>query len=157
LMAKPMLVTFPFVLLLLDYWPLARWKESTWASLAREKIPLILLVVGTSALTFVAQRASGAVRQLGEVSLGFRFENALLSYLRSIGKLLWPADLSALYPFPTSIDPWKIVATIFVLIGVTWLVFRERERRPYLIVGWLWYVGTLVPVVGFVQVGYQAM
>jgi Flp pilus assembly protein TadD len=157
LMAKPMLVTFPFVLLLLDYWPLARWKQQSWASLVREKIPLVVLVIVVSSVTFVAQRASGAVRQLGDVSLGFRLENAFLSYVRYIGKLAWPTDLSALYPFPATIDPWKFIAALVALGLITLVAYRERARRPYLIVGWLWYAGTLVPVAGFVQVGYQAM
>lgn len=157
LMAKPMVVTFPFVLLLLDFWPLARWRERSWARLAREKAALILLVVLVSVVTFAAQRSAGAVRQLGDISIGFRFENAVLSYVRYIGKLLWPSGLSALYPFPVSIDPWKFVSTFLVLSVVTLLVLRERERRPYLAFGWLWYAGTLVPVAGFVQVGYQAM
>ena len=157
LMAKPMLVTFPFALLLLDYWPLARTKQKTWGALVREKVPLVLLVVVVSVVTFIAQRNSGAVRQLGEVSIAFRLENALLSYVRYIGKLLWPTRLSALYPFPSSIDVWKFIAAVALLATVTFVSIRERNRRPYLIVGWLWYAGTLVPVAGFVQVGYQAM
>jgi tetratricopeptide (TPR) repeat protein len=157
LMAKPMLVTLPFVLLLLDLWPLARHERTTWRVLVREKIPLIGLAFALSVVTFLAQQHAGAVQQLAGVPVGMRVANALVSYIRYIGKALWPAGLGALYPFPESLDGWEVVGAVIVLAAVSIAAIAARSRRPYLTVGWFWYLGTLVPVIGFVQVGYQAM
>ncbi|HEX8943118.1 MAG TPA: tetratricopeptide repeat protein [Gemmatimonadaceae bacterium] len=157
LMAKPMLVTLPFVLLLLDLWPLARYERTTWYVLAREKIPLIGLALALSAVTFLAQQHAGAVQQLAGVPVGLRIANALVSYVRYIGKASWPAGLAALYPFPESLEGWKVLGAVIVLAAASVLAVAARRRRPYVTVGWLWYLGTLVPVIGFVQVGYQAM
>ena len=157
LMAKPMLVTLPFVLLLLDLWPLARHERTTWYALVREKIPLMALALALSMVTFLAQQHAGAVQQLLGVPLGFRVANALVSYIRYIGKAIWPTGLAALYPFPESLDGWKVVGAVIALAAASIVAIRARARRPYLTVGWFWYLGTLVPVIGFVQVGYQAM
>jgi tetratricopeptide (TPR) repeat protein len=157
LMAKPMLVTLPFVLLLLDLWPLARYQQTTWYVLAREKLPLIGLALVLSVVTFLAQQHAGAVQQLAGVPIGLRVANALVSYIRYIGKALWPAGLAALYPFPEALEAWKVLGAVIVLAAVSILAIAARTRRPYVTVGWLWYLGTLVPVIGFVQVGYQAM
>ena len=157
LMAKPMLVTLPFVLLLLDLWPLARYERTTWYVLAREKIPLIALALALSVVTFLAQQHAGAVQQLAGVPIGTRVANALVSYVRYIGKALWPARLGALYPFPASIDGLEVVGSVIALAAASIGAIASRTRRPYVTVGWFWYLGTLVPVIGFVQVGYQAM
>lgn len=157
LMAKPMLVTLPFVLLLLDLWPLARKQQTGWYALVREKIPLIGLALALSVVTFLAQRHAGAVQQLVGVPLGLRVANALVSYTRYIGKTVWPAGLAALYPFPESLAGWKIAGAMIVLAAASIAAIAWRSRRPYVLVGWFWYLGTLVPVIGFVQVGYQAM
>lgn len=165
LMAKPMLVTLPFVLLLLDYWPLGRLSDkgakirSRWhfaARLVREKIPLFLLVGVFSAVTYVAQRSGEAVVPFDKLPLGPRVSNALTSYANYITKMLWPDDLAPFYPHARRIVPaWALGGALLVLI-VTYLVIREARRRPYLPVGWFWYLGTLVPVIGLVQVGEQA-
>jgi tetratricopeptide (TPR) repeat protein len=157
LMAKPMLVTLPFVFLLLDLWPLARNERSTWYTLAREKIPLLAVAIALAVVTFLAQQQAGAASQLTGVSIGLRVSNALMSYLRYMGKAIWPVGLGALYPFPTAIDGWKVIVALLVLVAGSIVAIAARSRRPYLTVGWFWYVGTLVPVIGFVQVGYQAM
>ena len=157
LMSKPMVVTLPFVLLLLDLWPLARHERTHWNALVREKIPLIVLALVLSAVTFFAQQRAGAVQQLAGVPVGLRIANALVSYFRYIGKAVWPSGLAALYPFPQSLNPWELVGAVSALSATSILAIGARERRPYVTVGWLWYLGTLVPVIGFVQVGYQAM
>jgi Flp pilus assembly protein TadD len=110
-----------------------------------------------SAVTFLAQRNAGAASQLSGVPLGLQLANALLSYVRYIGKAIWPVGLASLYPFPTAIEQWKVVAAIIVLVAASIGALAARKRHPYLTVGWFWYVGTLVPVIGFVQVGYHAM
>lgn len=157
LMTKAMVVTLPFVLLLLDLWPLARHKGSTWVALVREKVPLIGLAFVLSVVAFLAQRHAGATAQLAGVPAGLRVGNALVSYVRYVGKTVWPAGLAALYPFPESLQGWKIASAAIALAAVSALAIGSRVRRPYVTVGWFWYVGTLVPVIGFVQVGYQAM
>jgi protein O-mannosyl-transferase len=171
LMAKPMLVTLPFVLLLLDYWPLERtffdsdsqqsrsaasggMPRVSFSKLLLEKIPLILLAAASSWITLKAQQS--AVRTFEEFSLGTRIENALVAYCLYLGKMLWPAHL-AFYPhsiFPLPAWQW-ILSTLF-LFSATALVVRFRRKR-YLAVGWFWFVGTLIPVIGLVQVGEADM
>jgi tetratricopeptide (TPR) repeat protein len=168
--SKPMAVTLPCALLLLDYWPLRRVACWTQASsefpapqkrvvdLLLEKIPLFVLAAAESAITVWAQRFTGAVKSLHEVPFGQRVENAAVSYLAYIGKTLWPSGLAIHYPLQTSpIALWKPVLAGAVLIAISTGVWRERRKRAYLLVGWLWFVGTLVPVIGLVQVGDQAM
>ncbi len=156
LMAKPMLVTLPFVLLLLDYWPLGRRSESNWLQLAAEKWPFFLLTAGSCVATFLAQR-SKAVIALAPYPAGARIANALVSYTRYLWKTVWPVNLSVVYPLPRH-WPWPTVAAAAaVLAGISILVWRLRRTHPHLIVGWLWFLGTLVPVIGLVQVGGQAM
>ncbi len=160
LLAKPMAVTFPFVLLLLDVWPLRRIQlPSGGKRLARllwEKAPLIAMSAATSALTFLAQREAQAVATLTLVSFPRRFANAAITYLSYMGKTLWPADLGVLYPLrhPTFEDAAAAVLTLIAITVAAALAFR---KRPYLLVGWLWYVGMLLPVIGLVQVGSQSM
>ncbi|MBI4454448.1 MAG: tetratricopeptide repeat protein [Acidobacteria bacterium] len=161
LMAKPMLVTLPFVLLLLDYWPLRRVKwhslRSQGSRLAREKLPFFALTVASSAVTFWAQRAGGAVQTLQGLALPSRIANAAVSYAEYIEKMVWPRNLAVFYPHPETIATGKTIAAFLLLACLTVLVIQFAGRHPYLIVGWLWYLGTLVPAIGLVQVGEQAM
>lgn len=157
LMAKPMLVTLPFVLLLLDYWPLARWPELGFKRLLLEKLPLIPLAAASSIATFIAQSRGGAVNSLEIFPLGVRVQNAIVAYGVYLWKTLWPANLAFFYLHPASARPlWHAGLAAAVLIAMTAIAIRERRRRPYVIVGWLWYVGTLVPVIGLIQVGAQS-
>jgi tetratricopeptide (TPR) repeat protein len=162
LMAKPMIVTLPFVLLLLDVWPLRRaplpwrWNASWVKPLLLEKLPLLALAAGASAVTFLAQRSSGAVAPLVGMPLAFRLENALVSYLVYIGDMFWPAGLAVLYPLPRTLPVLGVAAAGLALAGISLVVARQLRARPYLAVGWCWYLGTLVPVIGLVQVGTQS-
>lgn len=163
LMAKPMAVTLPFALLLLDYWPLQRFCKNDSEIHARttqllyEKIPFFFLSIASSSITFFAQKHGDAVAGLAEYPLQMRIANALLSYITYLQKTLLPQNLGILYPYPNAISAWQAVGAAFVLAGITLLAVRHRERLPWLAVGWLWYLGTLVPVIGLVQVGVQAL
>lgn len=166
LMAKPMLVTLPFVLLLLDYWPLGRWPESSIEGrspsppplkLLLEKAPFFFLAAVSSVATFLVQQKGGSVLPLAKLPLLQRIENAIVSYVRYIGKTLWPSDLAVYYPFPENLPGWQVAGSLLVLIGFLLLALWQARRRPYLIVGLLWFLGTLVPVIGLVQVGVQSM
>jgi tetratricopeptide (TPR) repeat protein len=161
LLSKPMVVTLPFVLLLLDVWPLDRLGKTSFARLALEKVPLFALVIAASAVTFFAQRAEGAVQPLQTYSFGVRLSNALVAYVAYIGKAFWPTRLSPYYPHPgDSLPSWQVGAAFALLAGATLLALalaRRNKHLRFLPVGWLWYLGTLVPVIGLVQVGQQAM
>ena len=158
LMSKPMLVTLPFVLLLLDFWPLKRFSEVRPTRLILEKVPLFILLIGSCVATFIAQRSGGAIRSSEFSSLYFRIANALVSYFEYLRNMLWPSGLSVFYPHPGNALPiWKPLACTIVLVVVTIWVVKGIRRAPYLAVGWFWYLGTLVPVIGIVQVGEQAM
>ncbi len=159
LMSKPMLVTLPFVLLLLDYWPLNRMSGAATSNvlrLAREKWPFFLLAAASCVVTFLVQRAE-AVLTLDRLPLDLRLENALVSCVSYLLKTFWPADLAVIYPLPKQI-PWaQTILAASVLVAISWSLWHVRRQRPFLLVGWLWYLGTLVPVIGLVQVGGQAM
>ncbi|MGA3280056.1 MAG: tetratricopeptide repeat protein [Smithella sp.] len=203
LMAKPMLVTLPFVLLLLDFWPLQRFgeikpdhkvqpEESThltsdkqkkkskkkqaiketlevkkpaapeykWSliyPLLWEKVPLFVLAILSSVVTYIAQQKGGAISSIEMLPLGVRIGNALVSYIAYIGKMIWPSNLAVLYPHPGVLVPWQVLVSALLLIAITLLVILRAKRSPYLATGWLWYIGTLVPVIGIVQVGDQVM
>jgi protein O-mannosyl-transferase len=153
LMSKPMLVTLPFVLLLLDYWPLDRIKGQLWKRVA-EKIPLIALSAVSSVITFLVQK--GAVGQTEELPIFERINNAVVSYVLYIWQMLWPVNLAVFYPHPENRLPlWEIVCCLLVLMCITVAAIVMRKQRPYLLTGWLWYLGMLVPVIGLVQVGWQ--
>lgn len=169
LLCKPMLVTLPFVLLLLDWWPLERYKEadshlsfsfSKAYPLVREKIPLLVLSAISCVVTYLAQARGGTVSPLEHIPFGLRLSNALVSYAVYLVKTILPLGLAVFYPHPAlihaAIPLWKVAGSALLLGGISYLALRERERRPYLAVGWLWYLGTLVPVIGLVQVGEQA-
>ncbi|MBM3290286.1 MAG: hypothetical protein FJY92_09060, partial [Candidatus Hydrogenedentes bacterium] len=157
LMTKPMLVTVPCVLLLLDYWPLRRMDAGP-VRLAREKAPLLLLVVASCAITVIVQRQSQAIVSLENLPLAARTANAIVSYVNYIALLIWPSGLAIDYPHPKdSLTPWQIALSGMLLVATTGAVIVARRRAPYALVGWLWYLGTLVPVIGFVHVGEQGM
>ncbi|HZQ96733.1 MAG TPA: tetratricopeptide repeat protein [Candidatus Sulfotelmatobacter sp.] len=162
LAAKPMAITLPFVLLLLDYWPLDRLlskneSSATWARLVAEKVPLFALSAASAVITVQAQRAGGSVRGVAEFSLPVRFANAIHAYGMYLWKMLWPARLAPLYPHPgDSLSLWRVMIALVILLLVSVAVWKHRSRR-YLLTGWLWFLGTLVPVIGLVQVGEAAM
>jgi protein O-mannosyl-transferase len=200
LMAKPMLVTLPCLLLLLDYWPLGRLNLGGTAATANrplapapgpdtqsrrqtgchrrggtepetalgrlpgvwrlvlEKVPLLALSAASCAVTYYAQKLGGAVAPIDKVLLGDRIANALLAYASYIGKMFWPAKLAALYPLPKHYDPLAVAGVAILLAAISVAVlWGARRGRRYLAVGWFWYLGTLVPVIGLVQVGSQSM
>ena len=157
LMSKPMLVTWPFVLLLLDYWPLERFKGKSAWRLVTEKIPFFALAVAASVVTVVVQKRTGAVVAAEALPLGVRSGNALISYCRYLGKLFWPTDLAVFYPHPGFWPLEKVLLAGGLIVGLSVLFFVQRRRYPFLLMGWLWFCGTLVPVIGLVQVGGQAM
>ena len=160
LMAKPMLVTLPFVLLLLDYWPLGRFATPKFSikKALLEKVPLIALSAVSSIVTFFVQREGGAVLSVYTILPKERFLNAAVSYMTYIGKMFRPVRLAALYPHPVDrIPAAEALISAAILIVVTIICLYYVRRRKYLLVGWLWYLGTLVPVIGIVQVGSQAM
>lgn len=165
LMAKPMVITLPFCLLLLDYWPLDRFERKDGGppllrvlrGLVLEKIPLFAMSAASAAITIYAQKRGGAVRSLGETTLSQRFANAVYSYAKYLEKGVWPSGLAVFYPHPAgTLAVWKVLLAAVVLLIISAIVWRYRQRR-YLVVGWLWYLGTMVPVIGLVQVGRQAM
>jgi protein O-mannosyl-transferase len=153
LMSKPMLVTLPFVLLLLDYWPLDRIRGQFWMRVL-EKLPLVALSAISSIATLVAQK--GAVGWTDELPILERVNNAVLSYVLYIWQMVWPARLAVFYPHPENTLPlWQIISSLLLLICITAVAIALRKQRPYFITGWLWYLGMLVPVIGLVQVGWQ--
>jgi Flp pilus assembly protein TadD len=173
LMSKPMVVTLPFVLLLLDYWPLGRFelspamgssppsfrqrKSALW-NLTLEKIPFFVLAAAASTVTFLVQKDSGALRRLsGLSSLVARVDNALISYCRYLGKFFYPLKLAAFYPYSGAWPAIQVAFATGLLLAVSAAVVWLGRRRPYLLVGWLWYLGTLVPAIGLVQVGAQSI
>ena len=176
LMAKPMIVTLPFVLLLLDYWPLGRFqgghqsqrprpksakssypKSHTWR-LIREKIPLFFIAMVSSIVTYTVQQRWGAMVQVERLPLNLRISNALVSYVGYIAKMVYPSRLAVLYPYPVGgFAAWQMMISFMALVGVSVGLLYTLRRRRYLTVGWLWYLGTLVPVIGLVQVGVQSM
>jgi protein O-mannosyl-transferase len=162
LMSKPMVVTLPCVLLLLDFWPLRRFESLSGAfqiskgkPLLVEKIPFFLAAAAASAITVIAQNNGGALRT--GWSLMRRFENALISYPRYLGKLFYPANLSAFYPYPTHWPVGLVLAALLFLLTITVYAVANYRKRPYLITGWFWFIITLIPTLGLVQVGVQAM
>jgi tetratricopeptide (TPR) repeat protein len=205
LMAKPMLVTLPFVLLLMDYWPLQRFgkvkpdhkiqteefksvtsdkqkkkskkndavtvketfkvkkpadPEYKWSliyHLLWEKVPLFVLAVLSSIVTYIAAHSAGAVTSIEKFPLVVRIVNAFVSYIAYIGKMIWPNNLAVLYPHPEGWIFWQVLGSALLLITITLVVVWRAKRFPYLATGWLWYIGTLVPVIGIVQAGRQAM
>jgi len=171
LMAKPQVITLPFVLLLWDYWPLQRMfapaaeaqdereipgKRFSW--LLVEKIPLLALSVGSAIVTVLAQYKAGSMTGPHWQPLPARLENAIVAYARYLGKAFWPTNLAILYPHPgNSLRMWQVAASLLLLLAITAATVAARHGHRYLLVGWLWFLGTLVPMIGLVQVGVQAM
>ncbi|HLM83341.1 MAG TPA: tetratricopeptide repeat protein [Terriglobales bacterium] len=172
LLSKPQVIAFPFLLWLWDYWPLGRigapavaGPAAQGASMTRlrsgwlvlEKLPLLLLSAASAVVTMKAQKAGGAVQTFSQYSLLLRLETAVISYVSYLGKALWPSKLVAMYPHPAKLYPaWQVGAAVVLLLLITALVIRARDQR-YLAVGWFWFLGSFVPMIGLVQVGYQAM
>jgi len=175
LMAKPQVITLPFVLLLWDYWPLCRVSgigvgssdqqtaaealppARSFSWLVLEKVPLFALAAGSAVLTIKAQRAAGAMSGISWQPFSIRLENAFVAYVRYLGRAFWPAHLALLYPHPGgSIRLWQVGASLLLMLAITaWVIVNRRHR--YLMVGWFWFLGTLVPMIGLMQVGVQAM
>jgi tetratricopeptide (TPR) repeat protein len=156
LMCKPMLVTLPFALGLLDYWPLRRW-ETERARVVLEKIPFLILSAVDCAITYSIQQRGGAMLAVNTLSLQARIDNAVISYSRYLGKMVWPQNLAALYLQHDGWATWQVTLASLFLIITTAVVLWQATKRSYLVVGWFWYLGTLVPVIGLVQVGMQSM
>jgi protein O-mannosyl-transferase len=170
LAAKPMVITLPFVLLLIDYWPLQRikhWSEPSLSfpvpqrrfwTLVAEKLPLLVLSAGSAVVTIVAQDQAHSVVYTGLLPISVRVENALYAYGMYLWKAVWPARLAFVYPHPGhSLAAWKPALALFVIVLLSAVAWRQRFARPYLVVGWLWFLGTAVPVIGIVQVGVQVI
>jgi tetratricopeptide (TPR) repeat protein len=172
LLSKPMLVTLPFLLLLLDFWPLGRisgrlqpepgevpsGKQTAYAVLIAEKAPLLLLSIASSLVTIVAQNRGGAVSDVASLGLSTRLANAVVEYMRYLGKTFWPGSLAVFYPHPgSSLPAWQVVAASLLLSLITALALLRFKRSPWLAVGWFWFLGTLVPVIGLMQVGAQSI
>lgn len=163
LLAKPQIVTLPFVLLLWDIWPLHRWPDNHAGSprskflpgLILDKIPLLLLAATSSVVTMRAQADAGAVGSLTVYPLSLRIENALIEYVQYLWNLIWPSRLAVLYPYPSSIPAWQVTGALLILLGISAAVI-VWQKQLYLRVGWFWYLGTLIPMIGLVQVGVAA-
>ncbi len=178
LLSKPTMVMLPIMLLLIDYWPLGRWNppgsksgllyqegkqsfggpSSSSLSLFKEKIPLFVLSAASGVVTLIVQQRGGSMRFAETIPFAVRIANALISYVRYIAKTFWPADLTVFYPYPPDGYPVAaILGAAAVLLMATYLVYRLRRSNPYLLTGWLWFLCMLVPVAGFIQVGWQSM
>jgi hypothetical protein len=166
LMAKPMLVTLPFILFLIDYWPLqrvegiseqppARFQRASLQQRVAEKVPLVVLSVASAAITIAAQQTSLASTQ--RFPLALRIENALVSYVLYLKKAAWPSSLALFYPHPEKILAWQWIGALLLLTTISAVAWKQSRPRPFLLVGWCWFLATLVPVLGIVQVGAQAM
>jgi Flp pilus assembly protein TadD len=164
LLSKPMLVTMPFVLLLLDYWPLERFQIKNQKSkiknllpLLGEKLPFIALSLAASVITFNVQQQGGAMVLMESIKLKLRLANAAVSCGRYLLNTIWPTTLAAFYPMPPAWPGWAVAISLLVLCLLTAVALRHLTTHPYLSVGWFWFLGTLVPVIGIVQVGIQSM
>ena len=161
LMSKPMLVTLPLLMLLLDFWPLHRVQpDKPWLGygpLVKETIPFFALTLISCIVTFLVQKAGGAVVQTNLISPEMRAANAVVSYVRYLLKLLWPQNMAVIYPYPAHLPWWQVAGAALLLIAISIVVLRAAPRRPWLIVGWLWFIISLLPVIGLVQVGVQSI
>ncbi|MGD0816234.1 MAG: tetratricopeptide repeat protein [Verrucomicrobiota bacterium] len=155
LMCKPMLVTLPLVLLLLDYWPLRRGDSRKLSGLVMEKLPLLALSAASSVATLLAQ--SREIQASGSFSLPWRLGNALMAYMIYLGQMVWPSGLAAFYPYPPAHWPaWEMALAGLLLAGLSWAAWKQRRNQPWLLTGWLWFLVMLLPVVGIVQVALQS-
>ena len=169
LLAKPTFVTLPLMLLILDWWPLGRWGCGSPGGAARpsharcrhlvllEKIPPLLLAAGVGALTWAAQQGAGALNLMDSGHASLRIANALLTYVRYLAKMFWPAELAVSYTYPRTVPPaWHLAGALLLLVGLTLAAVLVRRRFPWVLAGWAWYLATLLPMVGFVKTGAQA-
>jgi Flp pilus assembly protein TadD len=166
-MSKPMMVTLPFVFLLLDYWPLGRWPNEISAPvnirghligrLLWEKTPFIFLTIISSIVTLWTQNKGDLFTPIMRMSFTERIANAIIAYVSYLGKIFWPVNLAVFYPYEHSFALWQILCSCFILIGITIVVICVMRKLPFLFVGWFWYLGTLIPMIGVVQAGGQAM
>jgi protein O-mannosyl-transferase len=166
LMAKSMLVTLPIIMIFIDFWPLDRCQveesglrniKNLVLSLIKEKLPFFFLSLFVGIMTIYAQNKGGATRAFTLFPLEKRIDNALISYVKYIGNTIWPHDLAIFYPYPSSIPLWQTISSLLILVVVSFTTIRARRRHPYLLVGWFWFLITLIPVIGLFQVGDQAM
>ena len=169
LLSKPMIVTLPFVLLLLDYWPLKRFHfqksfkiiktndKVTPFNLIWEKTPAFLLVAISCVITFYAQKFGGAVASLNTLPISARISTACISYIKYIEKMVFPVNLSFFYPYATTMNWWEFATSVLFLLFISFMALKTARNHPYFIVGWLWYLGTLVPVIGIIQIGGQSL
>jgi tetratricopeptide (TPR) repeat protein len=170
LMAKPMVVTLPFLLLLLDYWPLRRLSVDRASNRDRfsnqrpdkwhlivEKVPLFILSAASCIVTVLSQHSYGSIVSMDVYPLNIRIANALISYVNYIGKLFWPVNLAIIYPYEMIVPTWQIWVSSCLLVSLTLISVKSYKSRPWFPVGWFWFLGTLIPVIGFVQVGAQSM
>jgi tetratricopeptide (TPR) repeat protein len=152
-----MVVTFPLTLLLLDYWPLGRFKGRNWRGPVLEKVPLFLLAIAHSIVTIAVQSRGGSADYGARFSIAARLGNAAVSCVRYLGKTFWPARLSPFYAHPGYWPAWMVAGSAALLLAATALAWMQRRERPWLLFGWLWFLVTLAPVIGLVQVGAQSM
>ena len=161
LMSKPMVVTLPFLMLVLDCWPLNRYAEDgglrRFVALVKEKFPFFVLSVAVCVLTMIAQGHVRAVASLESYSFGVRLTNAIVAYVAYLGKMIWPMNLAVLYPHPGMRPMWQVIGAVMLIGGISTVAALCAKRRPWFALGWLWYLGTMVPVIGLLQVGSQAM
>ncbi|PKN51618.1 MAG: hypothetical protein CVU55_11810 [Deltaproteobacteria bacterium HGW-Deltaproteobacteria-13] len=166
LMSKQMMVTLPFVLMLLDYWPLKRWQKASDVQgkgfisakkLLWEKIPFICLAIAASVLIFWTQNKGGMIVSMKELPLISRFTNIIISYAAYLGELFYPINLAVFYPYASFIPSWKVFISGMILIVITLVVIDYVRKLPFLFVGWFWYMGTMIPLIGLIQTGAQAM
>jgi len=166
LMSKPTMITLPFVFLLLDYWPLGRWQKSideqnksgnSISGIITEKIPFICLSIAVSIQIFLGQNYNGAVASLERLPFIIRVNNAIVSYIAYLGKIFWPVNLAVFYPYNYSIPLWKILISVMVIISITIFVLYYIRRFHFLFVGWFWYLGTFIPLIGLIQAGQHAI
>lgn len=161
LMAKPMLMTLPVVLLILDYWPLGRFRSTmnskqAYLQVILEKLPLFIFSMVIFWVTYAAEHRFGAISGLESISLSARLSNALVSYVIYIGKMIYPANLAAYYPHPGSWSPVIVLGFVLLLLFITFMSLQQIRKRPYLAAGWFWYLLTLIPVIGLIQLGSMA-
>ena len=166
LMSKPMLVTLPVIMLLMDYWPLNRYSHegqglkqfsARVTTLIKEKSIFIFCSVTSAVITIYVQGTSGAIKSFEVIPFGSRVENALIAYVKYIGKTLWPIDLAVLYPMPLNFPLWEVIVSLVILLIMSSAIILAGRHRHYLAVGWLWFLITLLPVIGLIQVGTQSM
>ncbi|MBI2689465.1 MAG: tetratricopeptide repeat protein [Acidobacteria bacterium] len=155
LMSKPMLVTLPVCLLIMDYWPLKRWQTESPRSLVLEKAPMAVLASVVAVVTIITQQAAGAMATLHDVPLGLRAANVVRSYAMYLWKTIWPMDLAIVYPFPEQFPPIELAAAAVVLVALSYCAWKKRESEPWWIAAWLWYIISAAPTIGFIQVGPQ--